>query len=218
MSKSSQCVVIGIAGASASGKSLFAKSVYQEVSDELGVECISVISEDSYYKDQSNMTMAERVRTNYDHPQSMDHALLVEHLKMLKAGHAVELPQYSYHEHTRLTQTRHFKPTQVILLEGILLFTEKSIREQLDASIFMDTPLDICLARRVERDVRERSRSLESVLAQYHLTVRPMFKQFIEPSKQYADVIIPRGGKNRIAIDIIKTRIRHLLASSEEKN
>lgn len=217
MSNSSKCVVIGIAGASASGKSLFAKSVYQEVSDELGAECISVISEDSYYKDQSNMTMAQRVRTNYDHPQSMDHSLLVDHLKQLKAGYSIEMPQYSYTEHTRLAETYEFKPTRVILLEGILLFTDQSIREQFDASIFMDTPLDICLARRIERDVRERKRTLESVLAQYHLTVRPMFKQFIEPSKQYADVIIPRGGKNRIAIDIIKTRIRHLLAQSEEK-
>ncbi|MFM2476755.1 uridine kinase [Celerinatantimonas sp. MCCC 1A17872] len=218
MSKSSKCVVIGIAGASASGKSLFAKSVYQEVSDELGSGCISVVSEDSYYKDQSNMSMAQRVRTNYDHPQSMDHALLVEHLKLLKAGTPIEMPQYSYTEHTRLPTTKHFGPTKVILLEGILLFTDEAIRAQMDASIFMDTPLDICLARRIERDVRERGRTLESVLAQYHLTVRPMFKQFIEPSKQYADVIIPRGGKNRIAIDIIKTRIRHLLAQSEEKH
>ncbi|CAG9296665.1 uridine kinase [Celerinatantimonas diazotrophica] len=218
MSKSSKCVVIGIAGASASGKSLFAKSVYQEVSDEIGAGCISVISEDCYYKDQSNMSMAQRVRTNYDHPQSMDHALLVEHLKLLKSGTAIEMPQYSYTEHTRLPTTKHLGPTRVILLEGILLFTDEAIRSQMDASIFMDTPLDICLARRIERDVRERGRKLESVLAQYHLTVRPMFKQFIEPSKQYADVIIPRGGKNRIAIDIIKTRIRHLLAQSEEKH
>ncbi|MFM2481242.1 uridine kinase [Celerinatantimonas sp. YJH-8] len=214
--KSSHCVVIGIAGASASGKSLFAKSVYQEVSDELGADCISVIAEDSYYKDQSHMTMAERVRTNYDHPKSMDHALLVEHLKQLKAGQCINLPQYSYKEHTRLPETIIRKPTKVIILEGILLLTDEAIREQIDASIFMDTPLDICLARRVERDVRERGRSLESVLAQYHLTVRPMFKQFIEPSKEYADVIIPRGGKNRIAIEIIKTRIRHLLANSGE--
>lgn len=216
MSKSSQCVVIGIAGASASGKSLFAQSVYREVSDELGADCISVISEDSYYKDQSNMTMAQRVRTNYDHPKSMDHALLVEHLVQLKSGHSIELPQYSYQEHTRLAETMTFQPSKIIILEGILLFTDEAIREQLDASIFMDTPLDICLARRIERDVRERGRTLESVLAQYHLTVRPMFKQFIEPSKEYADVIIPRGGKNRIAIEIIKTRIRHLLAQSGE--
>jgi uridine kinase len=206
------CVVIGIAGASASGKSLFAKSIYQEVCEELGCDCISVLSEDNYYKDQSEMSMAERERTNYDHPQSMDHTLLVEHLKQLKQGDVIEVPQYCYKTHTRTSETVTMKPTHVVIVEGILLLSNESIRKQFDTSIYMDTPLDICLARRIQRDVKERGRTLESVLAQYHLTVRPMFLQFIEPSKQYADVIIPRGGKNRIAIDIIKTRIRHLLA------
>lgn len=156
--------------------------------------------------------MSERERTNYDHPQSMDHELLVQHLKQLKSGQAIELPQYCYKTHTRTDSTITIKPTQVVIIEGILLLTDSAIRQQVDMSIYMDTPLDICLARRIQRDVKERKRTLESVLAQYHMTVRPMFKQFIEPSKQYADVIIPRGGKNRIAIDIIKAKIRHLLA------
>ncbi|MFH7523972.1 uridine kinase [Aeromonas sp. A5] len=205
------CVIIGIAGASASGKSLIAQTIYEELVAELGAGEIGVISEDCYYKDQSHLTMEERVKTNYDHPSSMDHSLLVEHLGSLLKGDGVEIPQYSYSEHTRMSEVTRFAPRKVIILEGILLLTDSRLRDLMDASIFMDTPLDICLLRRLVRDVQERGRTMDSVLKQYQKTVRPMFLQFIEPSKQYADVIVPRGGKNRIAIDMLKARIRHML-------
>ncbi|WP_043760528.1 uridine kinase [Aeromonas taiwanensis] len=205
------CVIIGIAGASASGKSLIAQTIYEELVAELGAGEIGVISEDCYYKDQSHLTMEERVKTNYDHPSSMDHSLLVEHLGSLLKGEGVEIPQYSYSEHTRMNEVTRFAPRKVIILEGILLLTDNRLRDLMDASIFMDTPLDICLLRRLVRDVQERGRTMDSVLKQYQKTVRPMFMQFIDPSKQYADVIVPRGGKNRIAIDMLKARIRHML-------
>ncbi|EOD54751.1 uridine kinase [Aeromonas rivuli] len=205
------CVIIAIAGASASGKSLIAQTIYEELVAELGAGEIGVISEDCYYKDQTHLTMEERVKTNYDHPSAMDHSLLVEHLVQLIKGAGVEIPQYSYTEHTRISETSYFAPRKVIILEGILLLTDSRLRELMDASIFMDTPLDICLVRRLVRDVQERGRTMDSVLKQYQKTVRPMFLQFIDPSKQYADVIVPRGGKNRIAIDMLKARIRHML-------
>jgi len=166
-----------------------------------------VIPEDCYYKDQSHMTMEERVKTNYDHPSAMDHNLLFQHLQALKSGQAIELPSYSFIEHTRLAETVTLKPKKVIILEGILLLTDVRLRQEMNFSIFVDTPLDICLMRRMKRDVNERGRSMDSVMAQYQKTVRPMFLQFIEPSKQYADIIVPRGGKNRIAIDILKAKI-----------
>lgn len=202
-----QCVIIGIAGASASGKSLIASTLYQELCDQVGDEHIGIIPEDSYYKDQSAMTMNERVKTNYDHPSAMDHSLLFEHIQALQAGQPIELPVYSYVEHTRRPETIPLAPKKVIILEGILLLTDLRLREAMNFSIFVDTPLDICLMRRMKRDVNERGRSMDSVMAQYQKTVRPMFLQFIEPSKQYADIIVPRGGKNRIAIDILKAKI-----------
>ncbi|MCF5768508.1 uridine kinase [Aeromonas veronii] len=205
------CVIIGIAGASASGKSLIAQTIYEELVAELGAGQIGVITEDCYYRDQTHLTMEERVKTNYDHPNALDHDLLVQHLSQLVKGDAVAIPQYSYTEHTRMSAVTPFAPRRVIILEGILLLTDSRLRDLMDASIFMDTPLDICLLRRLVRDVQERGRTMDSVLKQYQKTVRPMFLQFIEPSKQYADVIVPRGGKNRIAIDMLKARIRHML-------
>ncbi|ABM00253.1 uridine kinase [Shewanella amazonensis] len=209
---SQQCVIIGIAGASASGKSLIAKTIYEELCRDLGTDQIGVIAEDAYYRDQSHLSMEERVKTNYDHPKAMDHELLAQHLRSLKEGDSVEIPVYSYTEHTRMSDTRTMTPKKVIILEGILLLTDPHLRDLMDASVFMDTPLDICFLRRLTRDVAERGRTMESVISQYQKTVRPMFLQFIEPSKQYADIIVPRGGKNRIATDILKARIQHLLA------
>ena len=205
------CVIIGIAGASASGKSLISHTIFKELVEELGADQIGVITEDSYYKDQSHLLLEERVKTNYDHPSAFDHALLCQHLTMLLKGEQVEIPTYSYSEHTRVSDTRPFSPKRIIILEGILLLSEPHLRDLMDVSIFMDTPLDICLIRRLVRDVQERGRTMESVLKQYQNTVRPMFLQFIEPSKQYADVIVPRGGRNRIAIDMLKARILHML-------
>jgi len=211
MLNKSDCVIIAIAGASASGKSLIANTIYEELKADLGEAKIAIISEDSYYQDQSHLTMEERVKTNYDHPNSLDHKLLVSHLKSLIEGQAVEIPEYCYTTHNRLPSTTHIAPKKVIILEGILLLSAPELREQLHTSIFMDTPLDICLLRRLTRDVAERGRTMDSVLQQYQDTVRPMYIQFIEPSKQHADLIVPRGGKNRIAIDILKSKIRDLL-------
>ncbi|WP_375753338.1 uridine kinase [Vibrio sp. HN007] len=213
MSENTKCVIVGIAGASASGKSLIASTIYNELREKVGDHQIGVITEDRYYKDQGHLSMEERVKTNYDHPNALDHDLLCEHLQILLDGESVEIPEYSYTEHTRTETTSTFTPKKVIILEGILLLTDPRLRDLMHASIFMDTPLDICLLRRVTRDVEERGRTMESVLAQYQKTVRPMFMQFIEPSKQYADIIVPRGGKNRIAIDVLKAHIAKLLKS-----
>jgi len=155
--------------------------------------------------------MSERVKTNYDHPSSMDRDLLIQHLKDLKNGIAVDVPVYSYVDHTRTGETKHFTPKRIVILEGILLLTDERVRQLADISVFVDTPLDICFIRRLQRDMEERGRSLQSVIDQYRATVRPMFLQFIEPSKQYADIVIPRGGKNRIAINMLKAQILHLL-------
>ena len=207
----SSCIIIAITGASASGKSSIASTVHKELCNDLGCQKIGIIAEDSYYKDQSHLEMSERVKTNYDHPSSMDRDLLIQHLKDLKNGTAVDIPVYSYVDHTRTGETKHFTPKKIVILEGILLLTDERVRQLADISVFVDTPSDICFIRRLQRDMEERGRSLQSVIDQYRATVRPMFLQFIEPSKQYADIVIPRGGKNRIAINMLKAQILHLL-------
>ncbi len=209
------CIIIAIAGASASGKSLIASTIHKELREEIGCDDIGIISEDSYYRDQSHLAFEERIKTNYDHPNSMDRNLLIEHLRTLKSGKAVDIPVYSYVEHTRTGEVTHFEPKKVIILEGILLLTDERVRQETNISVFVDTPLDICFIRRLKRDMQERGRSLQSVIDQYRATVRPMFLQFIEPSKQYADIIVPRGGKNRIAINMLKAQIRHLLGKNK---
>ena len=200
-------ILVGIAGASASGKSLLAETLVEELQSEH----LCVISEDSYYKDQSHLSMDERVRTNYDHPESMDHDLMLEQMIQLKNGEEIKLPLYDYTQHNRREETRKVNPARVVVYEGILLFTNPAIREAFDLRFFMDTPLDICLIRRMKRDILSRGRDVDSVIKQYLETVRPMYMQFIEPSRQHADLIIPRGGKNRIAIDLIKTQVRNLI-------
>lgn len=205
------CIIIGIAGASASGKSLIASTVHDELLRELSCGEIGIITEDSYYKDQSHLDFETRTKTNYDHPNSMDRDLLIEHLRALKAGKTVDIPVYDYTVHNRSKEVTHFEPRKIILLEGILLLTDERVRNELSMSVFVDTPLDICFIRRLQRDMVQRGRSMESVIQQYRTTVRPMFLQFIEPSKQYADVIIPRGGKNRVAIELLKAQILKLL-------
>lgn len=202
-------IIIGISGASASGKSLLANTIV----NELGSELVAVISEDSYYRDQTDIPFSEREKTNYDHPDSLDHALLFEHLQLLQAGHTVQVPKYNHSQHARVDETRTVGKHAIIVLEGILLFVDPDLRKLMDIRIFMDTPLDICLMRRVTRDVIERKRTVESVIEQYEKTVRPMYLQFIEPSKRYADIIVPRGGENRIAIDLIQAKMKELLAN-----
>lgn len=206
-----KAIIIGISGASASGKSLLANTIV----NELGSDQVVVISEDSYYKDHSDMPFEQRAKVNYDHPDSIDHELLQKHLLKLQQGETVEVPIYNHSMHLRENETRTIGQHSIIVLEGILLFVEKKLRELMDIRIFMETSLDICLIRRLKRDIKERGRSLDSVLKQYEETVRPMYLQFIDPSKRYADVIVPRGGGNRIAIDMIKAKMRELLNSSQ---
>ncbi|STO53586.1 uridine kinase [Canicola haemoglobinophilus] len=205
------CIIIAITGASASGKSLISSTIHKELCNELGYEEIGMIAEDSYYKDQGHLSFKERIKTNYDHPNSMVHDLLIQHLKALKLGNAIDIPVYNYVEHSRTQEVTHFEPKKVVILEGILLLTDERIRQEVNMSVFVDTPLDICFIRRLQRDMEERGRSLQSVIEQYQATVRPMFLQFIEPSKQYADIVVPQGGKNRIAINMLKAQIKHLL-------
>ena len=202
-------IIIGIAGASASGKSLLANTIVRE----LGSDQVVVISEDSYYKDHKDMPYEERQKINYDHPDAIEHSLLVKHLQQLQAGNTVEIPMYNYTKHAREKSTREVGNHTIIVLEGILLFVDSKLRKMMDIRIYMDAPLDICLIRRLKRDMLERGRSLDSVLEQYLATVRPMYLQFIEPSKRYADIIVPRGGENRIAIEMFKAKMRELLNS-----
>ncbi|HSW70162.1 MAG TPA: uridine kinase [Gammaproteobacteria bacterium] len=205
-------IIIGIAGASASGKSLLANTIV----NELGSDQVVVISEDSYYKDHSNIPFEERTKINYDHPNALDHELLFEHLLQLQKGEPVKVPIYNHSMHLREKETRTIGQHTIIVLEGILLFVEQKLRDIMDIRIFMETALDICLIRRMKRDMNERKRSFDSVISQYEETVRPMYLQFIEPSKRYADIIVPRGGGNRIAIDMIKAKMRELLGNSIE--
>ena len=202
-------IIIGISGASASGKSLLANTIVKE----LGSDQVVVISEDSYYKDHTDMPFEERAKINYDHPNAFDHDLLHQHLMQLQRGETVQIPIYNHSQHLREKETRKIGQHTIVVLEGILLFVEPKLRDLMDIQIFMETALDICLIRRLKRDVKERGRSLDSVLKQYEDTVRPMYLQFIEPSKRYADIIVPRGGGNRIAIDMIKAKMRELLGN-----
>lgn len=208
--------VIAIAGASASGKSLFSHTIFEELLPELGKEAISIIKEDAYYQDQSHLDMDERVKTNYDHPDAFEHSLLRQHLLDLTQGKSVEIPNYCYKTHTRLPETTTLHPTPIILLEGILLLNDEPLRNCFDIKVYMDTPLDICLIRRIQRDTSERGRSIDSVTNQYLDTVRPMYLKYIEPSKSHADLVITRGGKNRMAIEVIKAKIRQI--STRESN
>lgn len=200
-------VIIGIAGPSGSGKSLLASTIV----NELGSSKVVVISEDSYYKDLGDMPLQVRAALNYDHPDSLDHDLLIQHLEILQSGREVAIPQYDHSSHARMADTRLIRNNTIIVLEGILLFVDPTLRNLMDMRIFVDTPLDICFIRRLERDIIERKRSVESIIKQYIDTVRPMYQQFIEPSKRHADIIVPKGGKNRIAIDIIKAKLNELL-------
>ncbi|MDO7641520.1 MAG: uridine kinase [Reinekea forsetii] len=208
----STSIFIGIAGASASGKSLLAQTIHQELQAELGNGAISIIKEDSYYKARDDLTFEERERINYDHPNAFDHSLLIEHLDALHNQQTVEIPVYDYTVHNRSDRSKTLAPTRVIIVEGILLLNDKTIRKRLDTKVFMDTDLDICLLRRLKRDIEERGRTVDSVIEQYKRTVRPMFMEFVQPSKQYADIIVPRGGKNRVVIEMLKARIKQLLA------
>lgn len=204
-------VVIGVAGGSGSGKT----TVAQEILKRARTERISLIQHDAYYKDLGNLPPAQRAMQNFDHPDSLDNELLIVHLRELKAGRAIELPIYDFTTHTRTPETRIVEPSRVILVEGILLFADQSLRQFLDVKIYVDTDADIRFIRRIQRDIAERGRTMDSVIHQYLATVRPMHQEFVEPSKRYADVIIPEGGFNEVAMDMIAARIKALLESTE---
>ena len=204
--------VIAIAGASASGKTLFAQTLYQELHREFdGNLDLLILEEDAYYRDQSHLPVKLREKTNYDHPDAFEHGLLVDHLQTLRDGSPVEVPVYDFVNHTRSTETRPVDAARVVIVEGILLLSEPKLRELFDIKLFVDTPLDVCLLRRIRRDVQERGRSLESIARQYEDSVRPMYYRFIEPSKAHADIVVTQGGHNRIAIDVLKQKIHSLL-------
>lgn len=203
--------IIAITGASASGKSLFAQTIYDELFPELGENGISIIKEDAYYKAQDHIPLAIREQTNYDHPDAFEHELLTKQLRQLTENETIKSPVYCYKTHTRTSNTIDIAPTPIILVEGILLFSNKALRDSFNMKIYIDTPLDICLIRRIKRDMVERGRSLDSITQQYEKTVRPMYYQHIEPSKSWADIIVTRGGKNRMAIEVIKAKIRQLI-------
>jgi uridine kinase len=205
-----QTIIIGIAGASGSGKSLLSNTIV----NELGSNRVAVISEDSYYKELTHLPLEERAKVNFDHPDSLDHALLIEHLAKIQAGETIKVPLYDFNNHARKKEFYEVGQHTIIVLEGILLFVDPKLRELMDIKIFMGTELDICLIRRLTRDITERGRTLESVLQQYQTTVRPMYWQFIEPSKRYADIIVPHGGQNRTAIEMMKAKMREMLGTN----
>lgn len=203
----SRAFVIGVAGGTASGKTTVSRRIWEAV----GRERIAYLQHDNYYKDQSHLTPQDRALTNYDHPESLESSLMVRHLRELRAGRPVDIPVYDFSAHNRSKETLRVHPAKVVLVEGILIFAEPALLELMDMRIFVDTDADIRFIRRLRRDMVERGRSLDSVVTQYLATVRPMHMEFVEPSKRYADVIVPQGGDNRVAMEMIVSRIQALL-------
>ncbi len=206
MKKNENILIIGIAGGTGSGKTTLAR----HISDAFG-DRMAVMTHDSYYRAQNDMTYEERCRQNYDHPDAFETELLCEHLERLCSGEAVEMPVYDYTVHNRSEKTVRVEPRAVIVLEGILLFTDERLRECMDLKIFVDTDADERILRRILRDTEERGRTLSSVIDQYLTTVKPMHDAFVEPYKRYADIIVPGGGSNPAALDMIITRVRKQL-------
>lgn len=209
MTKSSS-VALGVAGGSGSGKSTVAREILRSV----GPERISFLAQDSYYKDVHWGGEVQLLRHNFDHPDALDTELLAEHVEALKQGRAVDVPVYDFVRHRRRPETRRVEPRPVILVEGILLFVEPRLRGALDFKIFVDTDSDVRLLRRIQRDMAERGRTVEDILRQYLETVRPMHLEFVEPAKRWADVIVPEGGENKVALEMISARIEQLLAAT----
>lgn len=203
-------IIIGVAGGTGSGKTTVALSILERV----GWSRIVFIQHDSYYYDAANLPLDKRAKLNFDHPDSLETRLLVEHLKLLRDGLPAEIPIYDYRTHTRKAETRLVTPEPVILVEGILIFAEPELRDLFDVKIFVDTDADIRFIRRLLRDMRERERSLESVVDQYLNTVRVMHMEFVEPTKRFADVIIPQGGRNAVALDLVVSRVQALLGEA----
>ena len=202
-------VILGIAGGTGSGKTSLARAIY----DRVGRDKIEWISHDSYYRGFEGLTPEERHHINFDHPDSLETELLARHIDVLCKGSAIEVPVYEFAEYARKSdETHHVEPRKVIIVEGILVLAEPELRKRIDIKLFVDTPPDIRFLRRLMRDIKTRNRSVESVIEQYMATVRPMHEEFVEPSKRYADLIIPEGGENLVAIDAIIARVERLLA------
>ncbi|HUR79605.1 MAG TPA: uridine kinase [Thermoanaerobaculia bacterium] len=200
-------VVIGIAGGTGSGKTTVARAIY----DRVGRDRIEWISHDSYYRNFEALTPEEKHHINFDHPDSLETELLARHLDVLVKGSAVEVPIYDFTTHSRKDETQRVEPRRVVIVEGILVLAEPELRKRIDIKLFVDTPADIRFMHRLVRDIKSRGRSMESVIEQYMTTVRPMHEEFVEPSKRYADLIIPEGGENLVAIDAIIARVERLV-------
>ena len=201
--------VVGIAGGSGSGKTTIARSL----AASLSTRQVALIEQDCYYRDQRHLSAEERAKVNYDHPDAIELELLGQHIDDLSAGRGIDKPRYDFERHLRRDESERVEPRPVVLLEGILLFAEPELRDLLDFKIYVDTAADIRLIRRLKRDLRERGREFDDVLRQYLDTVRPMHLEFVEPSKRYADVIIPVGGRNKVAIDMVVTKLREVLGA-----
>ena len=202
-------VVIGVAGGSGSGKTSVTRSISQKFTDKT----ILVIEQDYYYKDQKHLPLEERLQTNYDHPLAFDNDLLIQHIKDLLNQKTIEKPVYDYSLHTRSQETIRVEPKEVIILEGILILEDQRLLDLMDIKVFVDTDADVRIIRRLMRDIKERGRTIDSVIDQYINVVRPMHLQFIAPTKRYADIIIPEGGQNHVAIDLMATKIQTILSS-----
>ncbi|TYP92717.1 uridine kinase [Fodinibius salinus] len=200
-------LIIGVAGGSGSGKT----TVVEHIIETIGAEDILLMQHDSYYRDLKHLPFEERTEQNFDHPSSLETELMIRHLKALKEGYQVKVPIYDFTKHIRKEETKLAKPKKIILIDGILIFSEQNLREQMDIKLYVDTDDDIRLLRRIQRDIVERDRKLENVLTQYEKFVRPMHLEFVEPSKRYADIIIPRGGKNEVALEMVNALIQDRL-------
>lgn len=200
-------IIIGVTGGSGSGKTSVSRAIYNHFPDH----SIMMLEQDSYYKDQSDLSFEERLKTNYDHPFAFDTDLLIAHVQKLLKYEAIEKPVYDYVAHTRSEATIIQEPKEVIILEGILILEDERLRDLMDIKIYVDTDDDIRIIRRIKRDMEERGRTLDSVIEQYLTVVKPMYHQFIEPTKRYADIIVPEGGENHVAIDLIATKVASFL-------
>ena len=205
-------LIIGVAGGSGSGKT----TVVRHIINRIGEENILLIQHDSYYRDLKHLPFEERSKQNFDHPSSLETELMIRHIEALKEGYQVEIPIYDFTKHIRKEETRLVEPKQIILIDGILIFTEKELRKLMNIKLYVDTDDDIRLLRRIQRDIVERDRELQNVLTQYQKYVRPMHLEFVEPTKRYADIIIPRGGENQVALDMVNALIQEKLAEEQD--
>jgi uridine kinase len=207
MSREKKPIVFGVAGGTASGKTTVAETIL----DSVGASKLAYLPHDAYYRDMIHLPLSERAKLNYDHPESLETELLIEHVEQLISGNSIEIPIYDFTEHRRTEATRTVEPCPIILIDGILILTHARLRELMDIKVYVDTDADVRFIRRLQRDINERGRSLESVIEQYMGTVRLMHMEFVEPSKRYADVIVPFGGLNLVAIDMVVSRLQVLL-------